>query len=55
MAIKRITAVNLGKKTKKELLEIIRQLTQSNLSAAPNTPEENLYRILSQSSQVGFT
>lgn len=54
MAIKRITAVNLGKKTKKELLEIIRQLTQSNLSAAPNTPEENLYRILAQSSQVGF-
>jgi len=46
--------VNLGKKTKKELLEIIRQLTQSNLPAAPNTPEENLYRILAQSSQVGF-
>ncbi|HQL00985.1 MAG TPA: PAS domain S-box protein, partial [Smithellaceae bacterium] len=50
--------MNLERKTKKELIERIRQLerqvAQGPSSSGQSAAEESLYKILAQSSQVGF-
>lgn len=50
--------MNLGKKSKKELMDLIRtlqaQLTEKNHLHLKGASEEDLYKILAHSSQVGF-